>query len=581
MNQRPAGREPVPGVAPDAVLWLLMALFGLAVLVWAGAALAAALATRSALGVGLAEVGPVMARLPDNLGDPAAAWPPPVAARLPGAVLYWASQLAVVGAVVAAVVVGLRWRRGRGASNALGVRLHAGLGAGRDLRALVVREPQVGRVVVGRVGRRLVATEAQASLAVVGPSGCGKTAGLAIPALLEWEGPVLATSVKADLVEATLAHRARRGKVWVFDPTRASGAVPAPWSPLGPARTWAGALRIAAWLTDAAQPRRRDSLGDADYWYTQARKGLAPYLHAAALADADMAQVVRWVDTADQAEVTAILKDLAAGAEVDAWSFGESAPVGDEVLVAAEALWRKEDRLRCSIFATMENVVAAYADPGVGRGAPDEGIDLDEWLSGDHTIYVVAAAHDQARLRPVLSVLVAEAARRAFDAANAAGGTLARPCLLLLDEAGNIAPLAELPTYAATARAHNIALLTVWQDLAQLNALYGERAATVLNNHRAKLFASGIADTPTLDYLSALVGDERLVERNSSMDLAGGRRSISERTTYRRAAPPDALRRLRNNEALLVYGAEVPVRVRLRPWFADRRLHALATRLGD
>ncbi|HVE45327.1 MAG TPA: type IV secretory system conjugative DNA transfer family protein [Acidimicrobiales bacterium] len=413
-----------------------------------------------------------------------------------------------------------------------------------------------------------------------------RTAGLAIPTLLEWEGPVLATSVKADLVENTLGHRAGRGRVWVFDPTGASGARPAPWSPLGPAQTWAGALRVATWLTDAAQPRRRSSLSDADYWYSQARKGLAPYLHAAALASLDMAQVVRWVDTADHTEVAAILDGLAASAERDQPDgVAGSASVGgqlfgDEAMVAAEALWRKEDRLRCSIFATMENVVAPYADPAVGGAAPGEGIDLDEWLDGDNTIYVVAAAHDQARLRPVLSVLVAEAARRAFDTANAAGGALAHPCLLLLDEAGNIAPLTELPTYAATARAHNIALLSVWQDLAQINALYGEAASTVLNNHRAKLFASGIADTPTLDYLSGLVGDERRVEHNASVDLAGGRRSISEHTTYRRAAPPDALRRLRSNEALLVYGSEVPVRVRLRPWFADRRLHALATRVG-
>ena len=57
------------------------------------------------------------------------------------------------------------------------------------------------------------------SLAVVGPTGCGKTVGFAIPALLEWRGPVIATSVKADLVTASLEHRRACGDVWIYDPT--------------------------------------------------------------------------------------------------------------------------------------------------------------------------------------------------------------------------------------------------------------------------------------------------------------------------------------------------------------------------
>ena len=140
------------------------------------------------------------------------------------------------------------------------------------------------------------------------------------------------------------------------------------------------------------------------------------------------------------------------------------------------------------------------------------------------------------------------------------------------------APLRDLPTYAATARSHGITLVTVWQDLAQIRATYRDRAQTVLNNHRAKLFGAGIADVPTLEYLSGLVGDELRRERNLSADLAGGRRTLSEHSTYRRAAPVDVLRRIRPGEAVLVYGSELPARVRLRSWFQDRRLRQAADR---
>lgn len=139
-------------------------------------------------------------------------------------------------------------------------------------------------------------------------------------------------------------------------------------------------------------------------------------------------------------------------------------------------------------------------------------IDVDAWLSGPNTIYVVATADEQDRLRPVFTVLVQQVVRRAYEVANAQGGSLARPCLVLLDEAGNIAPLKDLPAYASTARSHGISLVTVWQDLAQIRTIYGHRAPTVHNNHRAKIFGTGISDADTLDYVSRLIGDKQFVE---------------------------------------------------------------------
>ena len=236
-------------------------------------------------------------------------------------------------------------------------------------------------------------------------------------------------------------------------------------------------------------------------------------------------------------------------------------------LIAAQALWKKEQRLRGSVFATIENVLSGYADPGVGQTTESSEIDLDSWLDGDNTIFVVASAHEQARLRPVLTVLVQQAIRAAYEKANTNGGSLTKPCLVLLDEAGNIAPLHDLPGYASTARSHGITLVSIWQDLAQIKAIYGHRAQTLLNNHRAKLFGTGIADDATLEYVSRLIGDERQTEINHSDDLHGGRHSISEHATYRRAAPADLLRRLRTNDTVLVYGSELPAHVKLRPWY--------------
>lgn len=105
-------------------------------------------------------------------------------------------------------------------------------------------------------------------------------------------------------------------------------------------------------------------------------------------------------------------------------------------LLSVRSLWEKDQRLRDSVFATVENVLAPYASTAVGGVSVDCDIDFSEWLSGDNTIYVVATSHDQNRFRPVLTTFVQQAIRTAFDAAMRNGGTLERACLVMLDEAG-------------------------------------------------------------------------------------------------------------------------------------------------
>lgn len=625
--------------------WVVGGFTAVATLAWLGAVLALRV-TGSGATPRLADAGAALVRIASHAGDPARAWPVEIGAELPGAVIYWICQALVVAAAGTLAFAAVRlWRRIDDPPGPLGNRPDAGFAARRHLKRLVVRAPTPGRVTIGRSNGRLIACEPQASLAVFGPSGCGKTAGFAIPALLEWQGPVIATSVKGDILDATIQHRRSKGKVWVYDPERTSGdGTCSPWSPLQGCDDWGNAMRLAAAMVEVVQPSR-DNVEDANYWYSQAAKGLAPYLHAAAIDGRGLADVVRWVDTQNTLEAKAILKRDQGPKRRRAWARIQSEPefiarwddiqadvveafrgmvalapddradlaevpfedwpvdlvedisrtieaewqaelanaVGDPgaPLAAGHALWDKEPKLRGSVYATIEIVLRSWSEPAVGALArPDRhAVNLDEWLDGDNTIFVVSTAHEQKRLRPVLTVLMQQAIRRAYDVASRSqGGRLGAPCLILLDEAGNIAPLPDLPSYVSTARSHGITLVTVWQDNAQITAIYGDRARTVLNNHRAKLYGTGLGDETALDYVSRLVGDQLLTQRNVSTDLHGGRRSVSEHHTYRRAAPADAIRRIEPNEAVLIYGSELPARVQLRPWFDDRCLRAIADR---
>jgi type IV secretion system protein VirD4 len=427
----------------------------------------------------------------------------------------------------------------------------------RELRPLVAGAAS-GRLAVGTAHRHLLAVERGHSLLVVGPTQSGKTSGLAIPALLEWEGPVVAASVKSDLLRHTAGWRATRGTVWVYDPTEATGFPAASWSPLDSACTWEGARRTAQSLSEVARVAA-GTFSDGEFWYALAAKLIAPLLQAAASSGRSMTDVVRWVDEHEEEAVVRALE--AAGAA--------------NALRAARASWGRDERQRSAVYTTAETVLEAFADRTVAAASdPPTGgprVEPAALLDGDHTLYLCAPAHDQRRLRPLLATIVGQVIEAAYERATALGRPIDRPLLVVLDEAANVAPLAELDVLASTAAGHGIQLVTVWQDLAQLNARYGAKAGSVVNNHRAKLFLSGIADVGTLEHASALVGEAFTPTEATTLDGRGGA-STTTSPILRRLVPTDALRRLPPGQGVLVTGHLPPARLALRPFYDDAGL---------
>jgi hypothetical protein len=230
---------------------------------------------------------------------------------------------------------------------------------------------------------------------------------------------------------------------------------------------------VARWLVSAAEAPA--GVESSDFWHRAAIKLISPYLLAAALNGADMARVIQWLDNQEVDEVAEILGSLGPPA----------------ALRAANANWRREDKSRSSIFTTGEILLDAYADPNVAASAERSDIHPDTLLDGGaHTLYISAPGDDQDQLRPLFGALVhqvlAAVGRRA-----AGGKPVDPPLLVVLDEAANIAQLRNLDALASTAAGLGVQLVTVWQDLAQIEARYGRRAQTILNNHRGQGGAVG------------------------------------------------------------------------------------------
>jgi type IV secretion system protein VirD4 len=566
MRERPVGPDPMLH-PPHGDVWetLLGLVIGLALaasgLVWLAAQVASLVfGAHHPVHLGLSDLPEVLVQLAEHPGDPRLAFPPTVRAGLPGPVGAYAAVALTLLVPIALVVVLVQVRHGRFRERG------AGWATAWQLRVLRLGRRRAWRLVLGRRARwgRLVAAEACHSVIVFGPPDSLKTAGLVIPALLEWQGPAVATSIKPDVLRATIGHRASMGEVWVYDPLGLSGAPAARWTPLAYCGTYPKARKVAKTLADAADLSglKQD---DANYWTTLGAKLLAVLLYAAARTDRSMADVARWVDTQDFLEVDEALEELGDPVAADAWA----------------ACKRRPENTLGSVFGTAETLLDVFGDPTIAQSADGCDVNVEALLSGPNTLYLYAPANEQGRLRPLFELLVGVVITAAEErAARQPDGMLPHRLLLDLDEAGNCAALSKLPELATTARGQGIQLLTVWHDEAQLAYRYGRRAATVLNGHRAKLLLSGQADLGSLDLASRLIGDEAITQTSHTLGEAG-RASTTASTSWRRLAPAEALRQLKPGRAVLLYGHLPPARLHLRAWFRDRRLGRLAAEVAE
>ncbi len=592
------------GLGGFELLVIVIAGIGLSLVgaVWAGAWLA--LAVTGGEGLPFAAAADAVSRLPANLSDPAAAWAEPYATSLPAAPLYWLCTALTTVVVVVAIALVVRWltrsKVGTAKRRPLGVDGRTRFAKRRDLEPLLVEEPTSGRFVIARFGRHLVATESpsprtsgrayrgtrrarrgdRGAVALVGPSRSGKTTA-AVAGILEWDGPAVLSSVKADLLATTQGWRSTLGEVRVYDPT--SSTVPknvaALWSPLQQSGTVVGAQRAARALCDAAP---RGGVEGMDFWLAQAEILLSGLLFIAHHSHLDMGSVCEWVLTQDRpgqlgaGEVRTCLDRL----KISNNSLLTAGAV--EVGKAVTSVWEMDERTRSSIYATAQTVIWPWTDPGVAASARSGkrnndktakfvGVDLPWLLSDSNTVYLCSPIEDQKRLAPAFGGLLNDLINQAYRHVAATGRPLEPPLLVVIDEAGNT-PLRLLPEYASTLAGIGVLLVTIWQSLAQIEVAYGKAADTILTNHLTKVFYAGLSDPSSLQYVDRVLGEAEVDTRSHSAAerMNGGSDQFS--TIRVPLAPAHVLRQMRPGDALLVHGTLPPAHVRTRPFYRSRHL---------
>jgi type IV secretion system protein VirD4 len=347
----------------------------------------------------------------------------------------------------------------------------------------------------------------------IGGPRTGKTGELC-GRILDAPGAVIATSTRTDLIEITGPCRSQRGPVHVFNPSGVGGITSTiTFNPLSGCENPTTATSRATDLL-AATSAPGGSGGDREYWAGQARRVLAALMHAAALGNASMRDVLAWVADPDTAaaQVQQFLRRSPQPAyEADAGQFLDT-----------------NERTRSSICATIMPALGWLTDPTATTAAAHGDFDVTTLLATRGTVYMLGAEDGQvAPLVTALTGHIAREARRlaATDSPVASKGRLDPPLTLALDEAALICPI-PLDNWTADMGGRNVTIHISAQSRAQLRQRWGDTgAAAILNNTATLLIYGGTRDPDDLTAYSTLTGER--YEQTPTWDDTGALTSMT------------------------------------------------------
>lgn len=415
-------------------------------------------------------------------------------------------------------------------------------------------------------GQMLYASYEDLHLDIWGPRA-GKTTARVIPAIMEAVGPVVATSNKRDVVDATRDPRAARGgRTWIFDPQNVAGEVPTwYWDPIewvagtdGGAGAQERAAQLAGHFAAAGDADQRDAFFDPE-----GEDLLAGLFLAAAVGKHSIGQVFEWVTKPRDLEPVNLL--------------GRH---GGYRLVAAALAdqYNAPDKQRAGVFSTAKKMSAClkydaiqpWVSPAEGGATQRELFDVEAFATSQDTLYPLSR-EGKGNAGPLVTALTAAVVGAAAEEGTRRGGRLPVPMLAVLDEAANIVKWAELPKQYSHFGSRGIVVMTILQSWAQGVRCWSSDGMTALwSAANVRVLGAGLADAGFLRDISELVGEHYEQSKSVSRGQGGTSKSMSLKTEKTLTASD--LAALPRGRALVFVSGHRAALVRTVPW--ERRAYA-------
>ncbi|MET9486362.1 TraM recognition domain-containing protein [Nocardia sp. NPDC006630] len=397
----------------------------------------------------------------------------------------------------------------------------------------------------------------------------GKTTSRVIPAILAAIGPVVVTSNKRDVVDATRDVRDSKGSpIFIFDPQDIAGdpmnsddrAHNWFWDPLA----WVDAhnpgcevraARLAGHFADASDMSGSVTTSTDSYFDQEAEDLLGGLFLAAAVDERPITQIWDWVTNPLDTEPIELLR------RSGRFHF---------VASGLAQQYNVDDRTRSGVFGTAKKMVGCLRMSNVHRWISREfgGQQFDElaFIRDNGTLYCLSL-EGRGSAAPLVSALteaVIDIAMR--EASRSHGGRLEIPLLAVLDEAANVVRWKDLPKQYSHFGSRGIVVMTVLQSWAQGARCWGVDGMEALwAAANVKVLGSGVDDTKFLQERSEAIGDYDSI--SSSVSESSGGKSYSRSLGSSRTFNVHGLATLPRGRAIVFSSGAPAVLVRTVPWW--------------
>jgi type IV secretory pathway TraG/TraD family ATPase VirD4 len=417
---------------------------------------------------------------------------------------------------------------------------------------------QAGVLIAHQLGSGMALRQSWEDMAVDiwGPR-TGKTTARAIPAIVASPGPVLVTSVKGDIVDATRGPRETRGKIAVFDPQGIWGSEPQ--------RMWVNLFRGLSTITEArrlaehfAAAEREPGVSRDSFFDPKSEDLVANLLLAAAAGQRSILDVFKWSTNPRDDTAVRLLRE--AGHELPAY--------------AVEGVINLPDKTRGGIYAGAERALSCLTEPAVSAWVTppaDPGIvefDPAAFVAGTGTLYLLSQGGPGSPA-PLVAALTDAVLRAGEDRARTSRGRrLDPPLLSVLDEAANICRMRQLPAKYSFYGSMGLPIIAILQSYAQGVDVWGREGMRKLwSAANIRTYGGGVADPDFLEELSKLIGEHDVTVRSTS-HRAGGwtAESVSRSTRRERILDVAALHALPRGRMVVYSSGARPVLARTAPW---------------
>jgi type IV secretory pathway TraG/TraD family ATPase VirD4 len=387
----------------------------------------------------------------------------------------------------------------------------------------------------------------------------GKSTARAIPAVVACPGPVLATSTKGDIVDATRDLRATHGKVWVFDPQQILGNQPQQmwWNPLAGVETITDARRMAEHF--AAAEREPGVHRDA-FFDPSSEELVANLILAAAVARRTILDTYQWAVNARDEEPVLLLQNNGFRLPAEAVSGVINMP----------------DKTRGGIYAGAQKMLMCLTEPSTtawitpppSKSMP--AFNPADFVTGTDTLYLLSQGGPGSPA-PLIAALTDRVLRAGETRARVCRGRrLDPPLLSVLDEAANICRIRQLPNLYSFYGSHGLPIITILQSYAQGVDVWGREGMRKLwSAANIRTYGGGVADPEFLEELAKLIGEHDVTTRSTSTSGGGlgwGDRSVSHSPRRQRILDVSDLHAMPRGRMVVYSSGAPPVLARTTPW---------------